>query len=75
MLDDIYPQVVPGPPKPSAIIEPPVFSMPPGVERYVVEGCGAILVRVEPGDRIEDTQGAVSLISLLVKFVAGGGGE
>ncbi|EDZ48282.1 outer membrane lipid asymmetry maintenance protein MlaD [Leisingera daeponensis] len=27
----------------------------------------------EPGDEIEDTQGAVSLISLLVKFVAGGG--
>ncbi len=25
----------------------------------------------EPGDQIEDTQGAVSLISLLVKFVAG----
>ncbi|UWQ77684.1 outer membrane lipid asymmetry maintenance protein MlaD [Leisingera sp. S132] len=29
----------------------------------------------EPGDEIEDTQGAVSLISLLVKFVAGGGEE
>lgn len=29
----------------------------------------------EPGDEIEDTQGAVSLISLLVKFVAGSGGE
>ncbi len=29
----------------------------------------------EPGDEIEDTQGAVSLISLLVKFVAGDGGE
>lgn len=27
----------------------------------------------EPGDQIEDTQGAVSLISLLVKFVAGDG--
>ncbi|KUJ76170.1 outer membrane lipid asymmetry maintenance protein MlaD [Ruegeria marisrubri] len=27
----------------------------------------------EPGDMIEDTQGAVSLISLLVKFVAGDG--
>lgn len=27
----------------------------------------------EAGDEIEDTQGAVSLISLLVKFVAGGG--
>ncbi len=29
----------------------------------------------EAGDEIEDTQGAVSLISLLVKFVAGGGEE
>ncbi len=29
----------------------------------------------EAGDQIEDTQGAVSLISLLVKFVAGDGGE
>lgn len=29
----------------------------------------------EPGDAVEDTQGAVSLISLLVKFVAGSGGD
>ncbi len=29
----------------------------------------------EAGDEITDTQGAVSLISLLVKFVAGDGGE
>ncbi|CUH86188.1 virulence factor Mce family protein [Phaeobacter sp. CECT 5382] len=29
----------------------------------------------EPGDEVLDTQGAVSLISLLVKFVAGGGDE
>lgn len=29
----------------------------------------------EPGDEIQDTQGAVSLISLLVKFVAGDGSE
>ncbi|MGR3759726.1 outer membrane lipid asymmetry maintenance protein MlaD [Roseobacteraceae bacterium NS-SX3] len=28
---------------------------------------------LEPGDEVIDTQGAVSLISLLVKFVAGGG--
>ena len=28
-----------------------------------------------PGDEIEDTQGAVSLISLLVQFVAGSGGD
>ncbi|AZV77778.1 outer membrane lipid asymmetry maintenance protein MlaD [Parasedimentitalea marina] len=29
----------------------------------------------EPGDEIEDTQGAVSLISLLLKFVSGSGEE
>lgn len=29
----------------------------------------------EPGDSVEDTQGAVSLISLLLKFVSGEGGE
>lgn len=29
----------------------------------------------DPGDEIEDTQGAVSLISLMLKFVAGGGDE
>jgi phospholipid/cholesterol/gamma-HCH transport system substrate-binding protein len=28
-----------------------------------------------PGDEIEDTQGAVSLITLLLKFVSGGGAE
>ncbi|WP_238368789.1 trimethylamine-oxide aldolase Tdm [Mesobacterium pallidum] len=53
MLDQKYPAVVSGPPKPSAILQPQVFSLPPGTERYVVEGAGAILVRVEPGDRIE----------------------
>jgi len=51
MLDDIYARVKPGPPRPSKIIEPTVFSMPPGVERYVVEGGGAILIRIEAGDR------------------------
>ncbi|MEP4038375.1 MULTISPECIES: outer membrane lipid asymmetry maintenance protein MlaD [unclassified Pseudophaeobacter] len=29
----------------------------------------------EPGDEVLDTQGAVSLISLLVKFVSGSGGD
>ena len=59
MLDDLYPKVVKGPPKPSGIFEPRVFSMPPGTERYVVEGCGAILIRLEEGDRltIENTEG------------------
>lgn len=30
---------------------------------------------LEPGAEIEDTQGAVSLVSLLMKFVSGGGDE
>ena len=35
---------------------------------------GGALENLGPGDEIEDTQGAVSLITLLMKF-AGGGGE
>lgn len=59
MLDDRYPNIVPGPPKPSLISQPQVFSLPAGTERYVVEGCGAILIRVEAGDKltIENTEG------------------
>ncbi|MDG2341075.1 MAG: DUF1989 domain-containing protein [Paracoccaceae bacterium] len=53
MLDDLYPQVVPGGPRPSSIIEPGIFSLPKGTERYVVEGCGAAIIRVEAGDKIK----------------------
>lgn len=51
--------VVAGPPKPSAILQPRAFSMPPGTERYVVAGSGAILVPIETGDTItiENTEG------------------
>ena len=51
MLDN-YPRVHAGPPKPSKIIQPQVFSMPPGVERYVVQGQGAALITVDAGDSI-----------------------
>ena len=51
MLDD-YPKVQSGPPKPSSIIKPQIFSMPAGTERYVVEGQGAVLIPIETGDRI-----------------------
>ena len=51
MLDD-YPRVTPGPPKPSVIRLPRIFSLPPGTERHVVEGCGAILIALEAGDRL-----------------------
>jgi phospholipid/cholesterol/gamma-HCH transport system substrate-binding protein len=36
---------------------------------------GGALENLQPGDEIEDTQGAVSLISLLLKFVGGEGAE
>ena len=52
MLDDIFPKVQPGPPKPSGILAPSMFSMLPGTERYVVPGCGAALIALEPGDQI-----------------------
>ena len=45
-----YPEVLAGPPKPSSILQPNIFSMPAGVERFVVEGSGAILIPVYLGD-------------------------
>jgi aminomethyltransferase len=51
MLDD-YPRVQPGPPKPSKIVQPYVFSLPRGTERYVVEGQGAVLIPLETGDQL-----------------------
>lgn len=55
MLDDPYPKVQPGPPRPSVIVEPRVFSMPPGTERYEVPGCGAALFVLEAGDTLTVT--------------------
>lgn len=52
MLDDPYPKVKPGPPRPSQIIQPAQFSLPPGTERYVVQGGGAVLIPVEAGDQV-----------------------
>ncbi|WP_187430817.1 Aminomethyltransferase [Roseobacter fucihabitans] len=51
MLDH-YPTVRPGPPKPSKIIQPRVFSLEPGTERYVIPGRGAVLIPVLAGDRM-----------------------
>lgn len=44
-----YPAVI-GPPQPSLILRP--GALPPGSERYHVPGAGAILVDIEPGDRV-----------------------
>jgi len=68
MLSLRYPEVKAGPPRPSAIIMPGQFSLPMGTERYVVPGGGALLVDVEPGDRItvSNTEGgqACELVAL-----------
>lgn len=55
MLEGTYREVVSGPPKPSAIIQPRAFMLPPGTERYVVSGAGALLVPVAAGDTISIT--------------------
>ncbi|MDD7970740.1 DUF1989 domain-containing protein [Roseinatronobacter alkalisoli] len=52
MLDNPYPRVKPGPPRPSTIITPRAFSLPPGMERYTVAGGGAALIPVRVGDRL-----------------------
>ena len=51
MLDN-YQTVRSGPPKPSRIMQPQVFSLPPGTERYVVQGQGAVLIPIDTGDQI-----------------------
>lgn len=55
MPESLYPQIVAGPPKPSAIIQPRAFSLPPNTERYVVAGAGALLVTLEKGDTLTIT--------------------
>ena len=52
MLDTPYPNVNTGPPKPSKVLEANAFTLPQGTERYVVSGCGAVLIPVEQGDHI-----------------------
>lgn len=42
---------------------------------FVEVSPGGSLFYFQPGDEILDTQGSVSLISLLLKFVSGGGSE
>ena len=48
----IHPSVVPGAPRASRILEPSSLTAGRGVERYLVEGGGAILLPVHAGDRL-----------------------
>ncbi len=49
---DLYPKVVPGPPRPSRILTPTSLQPYSGTERYEVQGNGAILLRLGAGDRV-----------------------
>ncbi|MFZ1468456.1 MAG: DUF1989 domain-containing protein [Paracoccaceae bacterium] len=52
MLDTAYPNVIPGPPRPSRILTPGSLSRHSGAERHVVQGGGAMLVDLRQGDKL-----------------------
>ncbi|TIM65645.1 MAG: urea carboxylase-associated family protein, partial [Mesorhizobium sp.] len=47
-----YPAVAAGPPRPSLILRPGQMALPAGMERYSVQGNGAVLIEVEAGDML-----------------------
>jgi aminomethyltransferase len=49
---DLYPKVIPGPPRPSRILTPLSAQPHSGQERYEVPGNGAILIRLGAGDAV-----------------------
>jgi aminomethyltransferase len=49
---DLYPKVIPGPPRPSRILTAASALPQSGRERYEVPGNGAMLIRVAVGDRV-----------------------
>lgn len=49
---DLYPKVIPGPPRPSRILTAASSLPQSGRERYEVAGNGAILIRIGAGDRL-----------------------
>lgn len=53
MLDSPYPQVIPGPPRPSRILTPTGFARQSGRERHVVQGGGALILTIGPGDTVQ----------------------
>ncbi|TIU45241.1 MAG: aminomethyltransferase, partial [Mesorhizobium sp.] len=55
MSQSPYPAVLSGPPKPSLILRPGEIRLPPGLERYTVQGNGAVLIDVEAGDSVSVT--------------------
>ncbi|CCV08941.1 Glycine cleavage T protein (Aminomethyl transferase) [Mesorhizobium metallidurans STM 2683] len=52
MSQSPYPAVAAGPPRPSLILRPGQIALPPGMERYTIQGNEAVLIEVEAGDTI-----------------------
>ncbi|TIW88895.1 MAG: aminomethyltransferase, partial [Mesorhizobium sp.] len=52
MSQSPYPAIAAGPPRPSLILRPGQIALPPGMERYTVQGNGAVLIEIEAGDMI-----------------------
>lgn len=52
MLDQPYPSVLPGPPRPSRILTPKDMERHHGRERHGVPGGGALMLRLGQGDRL-----------------------
>ena len=72
MLDKPYPEVIPGPPRPSRILTPRDLQRRRGIERHEVLGGGALMVEIDTGDRITvtDAEGG-QRAELLVADAAG----
>ena len=52
MSQSPYPTITAGPPRPSLILRPGQIALPPGLERYTIQGNGAVVIEVEAGDTI-----------------------
>jgi aminomethyltransferase len=52
MSQSPYPAVASGPPRPSLILRPGQIALPAGMERYTVQGNGAVQIDIEAGDTV-----------------------
>ena len=69
MLDRPEPTIGPlAPPARSVILRPGMRTLPPGVERYRIEGGQTLTVELEPGDRITVTDVEGGQVCELIAF-------
>ncbi len=72
MLDTPYPSVTLGPPRPSRILTPRDLERHHGRERYVVPGGGALMLRLNVGDRLTVVNDEGGQIAELIAATQGG---